>query len=94
MRAACMTTLIHHIAGVVVVVVCDSLFDDVLVHAGKFGSNIRPAFWRNVPFFLVPFWAASVLFSRPRQMPVVTADKVSFSRSELKLTKLSLVYSL
>ncbi|XP_033960589.1 transmembrane 6 superfamily member 2 [Pseudochaenichthys georgianus] len=44
---------------------------------GKYGSNIRPGFWRNVPFFLAPFWAASVLFSRPREMPVVTADKIS-----------------
>ncbi|XP_034744042.1 transmembrane 6 superfamily member 2 isoform X2 [Etheostoma cragini] len=43
---------------------------------GKYGSNIQPAFWRNVPFFLVPFWAASLLFSRPREMPVVTADKI------------------
>ncbi|XP_072220158.1 transmembrane 6 superfamily member 2-like [Leuresthes tenuis] len=44
---------------------------------GKYGSNIRPAFWRNVPFFLVPFWAASLLFSKPREMPVVTADKIA-----------------
>ncbi|CAK6952460.1 transmembrane 6 superfamily member 2 [Scomber scombrus] len=44
---------------------------------GKYGSNIRPAFWRNTPFFLVPFWAASVLFSRPREMPVITADKIA-----------------
>lgn len=44
---------------------------------GKYGSNIRPAFWRNTPFFLVPFWAASVLFSRPREMSVVTADKIT-----------------
>ncbi|KAM4552593.1 transmembrane 6 superfamily member 2-like [Odontesthes bonariensis] len=44
---------------------------------GKYGSNIRPAFWRNVPFFLVPFWAASLLFSKPREMPVITADKIA-----------------
>lgn len=44
---------------------------------GKYGSNIRPAFWRNTPFLLVPFWAASLLFSRPRETPVITADKVS-----------------
>lgn len=52
--------------------------DDVLVCPGKYGSNILPAFWRNIPFFLVPFWAASLLFSRPRVMPIITADKVSF----------------
>ncbi|KAG7524181.1 transmembrane 6 superfamily member 2-like [Solea senegalensis] len=44
---------------------------------GKYGSDIRPAFWRNVPFFVVPFWAASLLFTRPREMPVITADKVA-----------------
>nr|XP_033472563.1 transmembrane 6 superfamily member 1-like [Epinephelus lanceolatus] len=46
---------------------------------GKYGSNIQPAFWRNIPFFVLPFWAASVLFSRPREMPLVTADKVNLS---------------
>ncbi|XP_032388038.1 transmembrane 6 superfamily member 2 isoform X1 [Etheostoma spectabile] len=55
------SAIIVHIPGVVI---------------GKYGSNIQPAFWRNVPFFLVPFWAASLLFSRPREMPVVTADKI------------------
>ncbi|XP_054623673.1 transmembrane 6 superfamily member 2 [Dunckerocampus dactyliophorus] len=46
------------------------------VVVGKYGSNIRPAFWRNAPFFLAPFWAASVLFSRPSEMPIITADKI------------------
>lgn len=46
------------------------------VIVGKYGSNIRPAFWRNTPFFLAPFWAASLLLSRPREMPIVTADKI------------------
>ncbi|KAE8291001.1 Transmembrane 6 superfamily member 2 [Larimichthys crocea] len=49
---------------------------------GKYGSNIRPAFWRNVPFFLVPFWAAYLLFSRPREMPIVTADKISVEQKK------------
>uniref|UniRef100_A0A8C6TV11 Zgc:85843 n=1 Tax=Neogobius melanostomus TaxID=47308 RepID=A0A8C6TV11_9GOBI len=44
---------------------------------GKYGSNIRAAFWRNTPFFLVPFGAAVVLFSRPRDVPIVTADKIA-----------------
>lgn len=54
---------------------------------GKFGSNIRPAFWRNVPFFLVPFWAASVLFSRPREMPIITADKIAVEQKRGLLTR-------
>ncbi|XP_041658344.1 transmembrane 6 superfamily member 2 [Cheilinus undulatus] len=47
------------------------------VVVGKYGSNIKPAFLRNIPFVLAPFWAASVLFSRPREMPIITADKIS-----------------
>lgn len=54
---------------------------------GKYGSNIRPAFWRNVPFFLLPFWAASLLFSRPRQMPIITADKISVEQNKSLLAR-------
>ncbi|XP_018532397.1 transmembrane 6 superfamily member 2 [Lates calcarifer] len=54
---------------------------------GKYGSNIRPAFWRNVPFFLVPFWAASLLFSRPREMPIVPADKVAAEQKKGLLSR-------
>lgn len=43
---------------------------------GKYGSNIRPAFWRNVPFLLLPIWAAFLLFNRPRELPIIPADKV------------------
>ncbi|XP_040000651.1 transmembrane 6 superfamily member 2 isoform X2 [Xiphias gladius] len=54
---------------------------------GKYGLNIRPAFWRNVPFFLVPFWAASLLFSRPRELPVVTADKIAAEQNKGLLSR-------
>ncbi|XP_029971243.1 transmembrane 6 superfamily member 2-like [Salarias fasciatus] len=54
---------------------------------GKYGSNIRPAFWRNVPFFLVPFWAAFLLFSRPREMPIVTADKIASEQKKSLLSR-------
>ncbi|TMS09354.1 Transmembrane 6 superfamily member 2 [Larimichthys crocea] len=54
---------------------------------GKYGSNIRPAFWRNVPFFLVPFWVAYLLFSRPREMPIVTADKISVEQKKSLLSR-------
>nr|XP_046265217.1 transmembrane 6 superfamily member 2 isoform X1 [Scatophagus argus] len=54
---------------------------------GKYGSNIQPAFWRNIPFFLAPFWAASLLFSRPREMPIVTADKISAEQRKSLLTR-------
>ncbi|XP_068197311.1 transmembrane 6 superfamily member 2 [Antennarius striatus] len=55
------------------------------VVVGKHGSNLRPVFVRNVPFFLAPFWVASVLFNRPTQMPVITADKISVEQKK-KLT--------
>ncbi|KAJ0058771.1 hypothetical protein NL108_000486 [Boleophthalmus pectinirostris] len=54
---------------------------------GKYGSNIRPAFWKNTPFFLVPFWAASVLLSRPREMPIVTADKIVAEQKKSLLSR-------
>lgn len=54
---------------------------------GKYGSNIRPAFWRNIPFFLVPFWAAFLLFSRPTEMPVITADKVAAEQKKSLLSR-------
>uniref|UniRef100_A0A3P8SVK8 Transmembrane 6 superfamily member 2a n=1 Tax=Amphiprion percula TaxID=161767 RepID=A0A3P8SVK8_AMPPE len=54
---------------------------------GKYGSNIRPAFWRNIPFFLAPFWAASLLFSRPTEMPVITADKVAAEQKKSLLSR-------
>lgn len=62
---------------------------------GKYGSNIRPAFWRNTPFFLVPFWAASVLFSRPRETPIVTADKIAaVQKKALLFRPVDLIFSL
>ncbi|XP_070701903.1 transmembrane 6 superfamily member 2 [Pempheris klunzingeri] len=54
---------------------------------GKYGSNLRPVFWRNIPFFLAPFWAASLLFSRPRVMPVITADKISAEQKKSLLSR-------
>ncbi|XP_040911319.1 transmembrane 6 superfamily member 2 [Toxotes jaculatrix] len=57
------------------------------VAIGKYGSNIRPAFWRNVPFFVVPFWAASLLFSRPREMPIFTADRIAAEQKKGLLSR-------
>ncbi|XP_026169659.1 transmembrane 6 superfamily member 2-like isoform X1 [Mastacembelus armatus] len=54
---------------------------------GKYGSNIRPGFWRNVPLFLVPLWAASLLFSRPRVMPVATADRIAVEQNKSLLSR-------
>lgn len=48
-------------------------------HAGKYGSNIHPAFWRNTPFLLLPVWGAILLFSRERELPIIPADKVRYT---------------
>lgn len=61
---------------------------------GKYGSNIRPAFWRNAPFLLVPFWAASLLFSRPREIHIVTADKIAAEQKKSLLFRpVDLIFS-
>ncbi|XP_016897682.1 transmembrane 6 superfamily member 2 isoform X2 [Cynoglossus semilaevis] len=65
------------------------------VVVGKYGSNIRPIFWGNAPFFLLPFWAAAMLFSRPREMPIVTADKIAAEQKKSLLFRpVDLVLSL
>ncbi|CAJ1072086.1 transmembrane 6 superfamily member 2 [Xyrichtys novacula] len=57
------------------------------VVVGKYGSNIKPAFWRNIPFFVAPFWAASLLFSRQREMPIIKADTISAEQSKSLLRR-------
>ncbi|XP_006639918.1 transmembrane 6 superfamily member 2b [Lepisosteus oculatus] len=44
---------------------------------GKYGSEIRPAFLLNVPYVLVPMWAAITLFHRPRELPIIPADTIA-----------------
>lgn len=77
------SSIAHHIV----------LIPGVLI--GKYGSNVQLAFWRNVPFFVAPFWAASVLLSRPRQMPIIPADKISVEQKKgLLFRPLDLLLSL
>ncbi|XP_020795792.1 transmembrane 6 superfamily member 2b [Boleophthalmus pectinirostris] len=39
--------------------------------SGKYGSEIRPAFWLNFLFLLMPIWGAVSLFTRPRDRPLI-----------------------
>ncbi|KAM6921025.1 transmembrane 6 superfamily member 2 [Xenentodon cancila] len=39
--------------------------------AGKYGSDIRPAFWLNFFFLLLPVWGAISLFTRPKDRPLI-----------------------
>lgn len=45
--------------------------------AGKYGSEIRPAFWLNFVFLLVPVWGAVTLFRRPKDRPLIGGYNVS-----------------
>lgn len=42
---------------------------------GKYGSEIYPAFWINMPFLLLPIWGAIHLFQKPRELLVVGVSK-------------------
>ncbi|XP_068605283.1 transmembrane 6 superfamily member 2 [Brachionichthys hirsutus] len=62
---------------------------------GKYGSNLWPAFVRNVPFFVAPFWVASVLFNRPRQVAIIKADKISAEHDKSLISRpVDLLFSL
>ncbi|XP_051989684.1 transmembrane 6 superfamily member 2 [Xyrauchen texanus] len=54
---------------------------------GKYGKNIQPAFWRNVPFLVLPVWAAVKLFNRPRELPIIPADKVEAQQKKGVLSR-------
>ncbi|XP_028857266.1 transmembrane 6 superfamily member 2 [Denticeps clupeoides] len=49
---------------------------------GKYGSEIRPAFWLNMPFLLVPVWGAVVLFKRQQELLPVGAFKVERAQKQ------------
>ncbi|KAG7456739.1 hypothetical protein MATL_G00238970 [Megalops atlanticus] len=44
---------------------------------GKYGTSIRPAYWLNFPFLLVAIWGAISLFHRPKELPIIPADRVA-----------------
>ncbi|XP_061096353.1 transmembrane 6 superfamily member 2b isoform X2 [Conger conger] len=58
-----------------------SLFANMVIFVpgivlGKYGSEIRPAFWLNMPFLLVPVGGAIALFRRPRELPAVSPGRI------------------
>ncbi|TWW57717.1 Transmembrane 6 superfamily member 1 [Takifugu flavidus] len=38
---------------------------------GKYGTEIRPAFWLNFVFLLFPVWGAVALFTKPKDRPLI-----------------------
>lgn len=53
--------------------------------AGKYGSEIRPAFWLNFLFLLMPVWGAVTLFTRPKDRPLIGGYNVSLTHEWLDL---------
>lgn len=43
---------------------------------GKYGLEIRPAFWINMPFLFVPMWGAVSFFRRPRDPTGIVISRV------------------
>nr|XP_060641154.1 transmembrane 6 superfamily member 2 [Anolis sagrei ordinatus] len=44
---------------------------------GKYGSEIRPAFLLNIPYLLIPIWAAMRIFAHPKNPTLMTADQIA-----------------
>uniref|UniRef100_H3D6N4 Transmembrane 6 superfamily member 2b n=1 Tax=Tetraodon nigroviridis TaxID=99883 RepID=H3D6N4_TETNG len=38
---------------------------------GKYGTEVRPAFWLNFVFLLFPVWGAITLFTKPKDRPLI-----------------------
>ncbi|XP_034438775.1 transmembrane 6 superfamily member 2 [Hippoglossus hippoglossus] len=49
--------------------------------AGKYGSEIRPAFWLNFLFLLMPVWGAVTLFTRPKDRPLIGGYNAQHAQS-------------
>ncbi|XP_029562712.1 transmembrane 6 superfamily member 1 [Salmo trutta] len=48
---------------------------------GKFGSDIRPAFWLNMPFLMLPIWGAIKLFNQPKNGPTLGGYRAHYDQS-------------
>uniref|UniRef100_A0A3B4D8T9 Transmembrane 6 superfamily member 2a n=1 Tax=Pygocentrus nattereri TaxID=42514 RepID=A0A3B4D8T9_PYGNA len=54
---------------------------------GKHAKSIYPAFWRNILFLVLPIWAAAKLYNRPRELPIIPADKVEEEQKKGPLSR-------
>ncbi|XP_075467239.1 transmembrane 6 superfamily member 2 [Ascaphus truei] len=43
---------------------------------GKYGTEIRPAFFLNIPYLLLPIWAGVRIFREHRTVPKIPAEQV------------------
>lgn len=53
------------------------LWSPSFLSAGKYGTEIRPAFWLNFVFLLFPVWGAVTLFTKPKDRPLIGGYNVS-----------------
>ncbi|XP_077440623.1 transmembrane 6 superfamily member 2 [Vanacampus margaritifer] len=49
--------------------------------AGKYGAEIRPAFWLNFLFLVMPAWATVTLFARPKDRPLIGGYNAQHAQS-------------
>ncbi|KAI1882639.1 hypothetical protein AGOR_G00236950 [Albula goreensis] len=54
---------------------------------GKYASSIRPTYWLNLPFLVAALLGAIAFFNRPRELPVVTADRVAMEQNRSLLRR-------
>ncbi|KAF4076438.1 hypothetical protein AMELA_G00215270, partial [Ameiurus melas] len=54
---------------------------------GKHAKNIYPAFWLNLIFLILPIWTAVKLFLRPRELPIIPADKIAEEQKKRLLSR-------
>ncbi|KAF3691098.1 Transmembrane 6 superfamily member 1 [Channa argus] len=47
----------------------------------KYGSEIRPAFWLNFVFLVIPAWGAITLFRRPKDRPLIGGYNAQHAQS-------------
>uniref|UniRef100_A0A8C7YHX0 EXPERA domain-containing protein n=1 Tax=Oryzias sinensis TaxID=183150 RepID=A0A8C7YHX0_9TELE len=53
--------------------------------AGKYGSEVQPAFWLNFLFLLMPVLGGVLLFTRPKDRPLIGGYNVSKTYKKLLL---------
>ncbi|MCI4390901.1 hypothetical protein PGIGA_G00128120 [Pangasianodon gigas] len=54
---------------------------------GKHAKNIYPAFWLNLFFLMLLLWTAVKLFNKPRELPIIPADKVAAEQKKRLLSR-------
>ncbi|XP_017350483.1 transmembrane 6 superfamily member 2 [Ictalurus punctatus] len=54
---------------------------------GKHAKNIYPAFWLSLFFLILPIWTAVKLFLRPRELPIIPADKIAEEQKKRLLSR-------